>query len=238
MTIADLRVQIAAYANREQAEFVRGGADLLLLAINRAKLAAQRSHDFEFLRDRLTVTVNSATGVPYPTSPLLKKVERAFLNLTPEPILIEFASRHSTVVTNYREVNQIDYAAESARLAAADPASKISLYMQGLTLRLMPFPTVAFPFGDASVLLDVIVWSPDYVAPAETDFFLIYGPDFMMYRSVMELNKYLKQPEKIQLAAESVTESWTSFVMWDRSLCSDQPVGDLRQPSIDTHDVP
>lgn len=236
MLISDLRTQVAAFANREQAEFVRGGADLLLIAINRAKQFAQKAHDFEYLRSTTTVTIDPSAGAPYPTAPRLKKIERAYLNSTPGTgVLVDFSSKKALVDQNYSSVNQVDFQTESGRLINVDLYTKISLYLQGQTLKLFPYPITSYPVN-CPLLLDVILWSANYTTGADTDFFLDYGEDFMLYRTVRELNVYLKQSEKIQLADSLMQDAWAAFTKWDMELASDEDFDFVEKTPVESHD--
>lgn len=62
MTLLQLRSMMAAYLQKSVPELMINGADLTLLALNNARMSAEMSHDFEFSRKHVTVTVDSFSG--------------------------------------------------------------------------------------------------------------------------------------------------------------------------------
>lgn len=63
MTLLELKTQIALYCGKDSAaDLTVGGVDLGLIAINQVRQQAEMTHDFEFQRKLLTVSVSSVTG--------------------------------------------------------------------------------------------------------------------------------------------------------------------------------
>ena len=61
-------------------------------------------------------------------------------------------------------------------------------------------------------------WLDDYVDGSETDFLLDYSFDWLMYRTIFELNFYLKEDERVQLSTGLVKEAWDAMVIWNNEL--------------------
>lgn len=52
----------------------------------------------------------------------------------------------------------------------------------------------------------------------ETDVFLENCFDFLLYRSISELNFMLKEDQRVQISQGKIEESWTSLLAWDTSI--------------------
>lgn len=55
-------LQVAIAGTPSEADYIRNGTDLILLAVNNAMRTAQRRHDFNFLYDLVEVTVDPVSG--------------------------------------------------------------------------------------------------------------------------------------------------------------------------------
>jgi accessory colonization factor AcfC len=62
MTLTTLKSKVATYLNRAVSDLTLNGIDLVVHAANDLKLQAQKTVDFELLRQAVQVTVNLSTG--------------------------------------------------------------------------------------------------------------------------------------------------------------------------------
>lgn len=61
---------------------------------------------------------------------------------------------------------------------------------------------------------------PRLVKEQDTNFLLDYGFDYIMYRSIVELNFFIKEDERFQVNTSMVSDTWNSLLAWDASLIS------------------
>lgn len=62
-------------------------------------------------------------------------------------------------------------------------------YQQAQTVVLVPTSLYTFP---VTAKLSIVRWMPDYVNDTDSDFFTQYAPDFLVWRSLVEINNYFK----------------------------------------------
>jgi len=62
---------------------------------------------------------------------------------------------------------------------------------------------------------------------ADHDFLLDYGQDFLVYRSIAELNYFLKEDERVVISAQIVQDSWDSLVKWNDDIIGNTAEIDL-----------
>ena len=65
-----------------------------------------------------------------------------------------------------------------------------------------------------------VKWMPRLVKEQDTNFLLDYGFDYIMYRSIVELNFFIKEDERFQVNTSMVSDTWNSLLSWDASLIS------------------
>lgn len=62
MTLLEIKTAIATYFRKTVAELTLNGQDIALIALNQVRRQAELTHDFEFSRKLVTVSVNGVTG--------------------------------------------------------------------------------------------------------------------------------------------------------------------------------
>jgi hypothetical protein len=67
---------------------------------------------------------------------------------------------------------------------------------------------------------DIFIAGEGYevITKVATDFLLENCNDFMLYRSVVELNFFLKDDSRVQISQSKMSEVWESVLSWDNSL--------------------
>jgi hypothetical protein len=85
-----------------------------------------------------------------------------------------------------------------------------------------------WPWGVAQMLhLDVIQWMPEYVETTiESDFFLESCHDWMFYQTLIHLNYFLKEDERIPISDAMMKQAWEAVVNWDTDFINTQPILD------------
>lgn len=216
--------------NRSEASFVIGSVDILKRAINKSRLWAELRHNFELCRVQAKVaTVNLTTGGSLTTAVLqsdgvtpvrIKTIERAFIQLgNGDTVPVEFVSRNYHIQRVRRRYEDI------TSTEAVTPAAQTVLYQtfaviqQGQTIYISPPNAVSF--GGATsvpVFFDAVKLLSDYSADGDTDFFLDQGAEFMLYRSIYQLNLHLKEDARVPISKDALADAWGTLLAWDKSL--------------------
>lgn len=228
-TFAHLKKAVAAFATRDEDAFVRDGFNSLERAINDAHQWAQRKHVFE--RAKVFIDVNDvslANGADLSTAVLrgtdtavkVRSLIAGFVQLTDGSgeVPVDIITRESWVASQKRKYNGLPNATDNA----ADyegPRIPLSIVQYGTTVYLSTTsPAVVGSSSTINLRFDAVRWFDDYTAPDDTDFFLDYCFDFMTFRSVYQLNLYLKEDQRVPIAKSVLDDSWDSVVRWDSSL--------------------
>lgn len=221
--------------------------DLLLTAMNNSIKWAQRTIDFELCRVNVDVSVDLLNGADLSTAVLhgsrvddgtgtntltagtpvsVNKIERAFLpvnnTLSWQPC--DFISRNSQVrqqqMVNDHYTYNISRSTEPYNLSVASPNPAVIRY--GNTIYVWPGNNGnAGPFAGTNPItvgLDVVQWLPDFVNPTDTNFLMDNCQDWLMYRTLAELNFFLKASDRFAITDKMLADSWQSVVDWNGSL--------------------
>ncbi len=227
MTYREFKAQVAAYMNRDANSFKKGTLDLLDRAINMARRHAEREHNFELARCSVKVTVNLTSGgtlssaVDYDdpdVSISVKRIERAFLPTSEGTYVpIELAGRGKHMERLKRGFRGATTLSELVGISAWVP--NYSLSQQGDKIYLHPGDTAAYNNASSVVVaLDVVKFLEPYALDADTDFLLENAEDWLLFRSIFELNFFLKEDERVPVSANALREAWESVVKWDSQL--------------------
>lgn len=241
MEITDFRKQVAGFMNRTEASFVVNGYDLLARAVLKARMWAQRRHNFEFARMSVSLPsvslaegglLSTAVNTQDVTEPVLVKIiERAFLPFQDDSAAffpIEIISRAAHMTRLKRRFSDAVTTRAYEATGTTVPA-QFAMVQQGERVYLIPPGGGAYGYGTSAVnlRLDVVRFMPDYSFgnideddDVLTDFFLEYCEDFMLLRSLVELNFFLKEDQRVPISAQAMEDSWKSVLAWDTSLVS------------------
>lgn len=232
MTETEFQQVVAAYVNRDAESFVQGNppVNLLRVAINNVKKWGQRNLDFELARNTVTVNVNVTSGGLLSTAQdsdgnpvVINRIEKAYLGYgngsAYRPIKI------STKRQMARRQDQAWHGMEWDLSVSQFPTSSISepvIIRQGGKIFLTPVTNTLAANGETiSIALDVVQWIEDYSDTFQSDFFLEYCQDWLMYRSVRELNFYLKDSNRVIVTSGMVDDAWEVVKVWNASLMTD-----------------
>lgn len=221
MSFDQIKAQLAAYMGRSQSAFIVNGVDLLGMAVNNARKFAERKRHFELARCSVILpsvstttgaSLSSAVALDGTTPVAVKAIERAYLTDSSGgqfPIETTSRARYTARVgARYAEVGRLNETIQRADV------SYFALVQLGDTVFVAPAPDTN-PFV---LTLDVVRWMPEYRLPTDEDFFLQHGADFLLYRSILELNFLLKEDQRVVIGSQAVDQAWVSLVDWDSQL--------------------
>jgi hypothetical protein len=97
-----------------------------------------------------------------------------------------------------------------------DPRRGFCVIHQGQYIYASPQPADA-PY---TLWFEAVKWLPRLTNDLDTNFLFTYGFDFLMYRSIVELNFFIKEDERFQVSAKLLEDAWGSLMQWDASLVS------------------
>lgn len=225
MTLGTFRSLLAGFMNRDPGTFVVHNVNMLDRAANQARKWAERQHRFECARASAVIRgvsltdgglLSSAVSVGEPGRLLkVRTIERAFLPFQDNTgqFQIEVVSRDSDMREKGRAFKNVQ---------TTDPRT-IKPWVGSGTFRLVRHNNLIYlsPFDQTTsstnrdVFMDVVVWLPDYVKDDDNDFFLEHCEDFMVLRSVYQLNFMLKEDQRVVISAKAMEELWETVLKVD-----------------------
>lgn len=222
--VTDLKNAIASYLTRNLADFVAvGSRDILLQAINNAKNYAQRAADFEYARVYTKVlnvvpadggNLDNAVLYSSGTAVKLKSAEHGFVALTSGgeyPVaIISRASYNDRLKRLYANVTS-SQDAESMQ-PSINPTDQFYVF-SGRTFYLYPKPSANY-----TAYFDGIEWIQDWSTGSETSFLLDYCFDYLLLRSIYELNLYLKEDMRVPISEKVMADHWQNIIHWNSTV--------------------
>jgi len=231
-TVADLKIAIAGYMQREPSVFVRtvgnSSLDLLLLACNNARLYAERLVDFEYSRQDCKVEVDIAEGgsLAFATEVDdenvgvdVKKIVTPFIPaLDGTKFPVELWSRkkwNDKVRRKFELARPVDNFANLPQWFSVSPFVVVK---EGRTVFVAPSDSSQFPTNPFDLHFNVVAWLPKYMDGTEDDFLIENCFDWMLFYSISQLNFYLKEDERVVLSANVLKDTWDSVIKWNSEL--------------------
>lgn len=225
MDFATLKAQVGNMLNRGSDAWGTGASDERLIALNMAKDWAQRQYNFEFARTTVQVTmaqngvdlstaVESSDGV---TPVVVKTIEKGYL---PNGIPVDIMTWN----TRRERAQRYGRTLGDVSLNTASQYTRV----QELTFSRRG-DLVIFNNYDTNLLgtsflfeMDVVKWMPAYndyaTDPAdkvESDFFLTYCHDWLLWSAVTQLNLFVKEEERFNVNSHVLSSSWQSVQTWN-----------------------
>lgn len=239
MTLATLKAVCAAYHKKATADLTVNAVDLFLVAVNNARKAAERLHNFEHTRVSATLVVDGVTGgalsglllTPLGVYSGLKEITSASrlhangsyvpLNFTRADIVNE---NERSLLTQDNSYYDDRYPSDASFLSSS---SDVSLVQRGGSIYF--YPRISGAAGTTTeVTIEGFGWLRDYVASdlsssSATDFFVEHGFDFLQWATIIELNHYFKtfvprQEGNLSAPEQRKEEAWRSLLLWDSYL--------------------
>lgn len=173
---------------------IKGGVDLVLAALNRARKQAERVYDWDcerqFVHGTITNGVGSRSAMLDENDEPVKIKQFETLYLTKDGIhypLYHHSKKHKAVQSKqYLHSNQpLSRYLSDAEVFTGDYKQRLphEAYLFGDTIEIKPLPTENYTLS-----ADAFVWLPDYAAPTDTDFFVEHGDDYLMWAAIVECN--------------------------------------------------
>lgn len=229
MTFTEFKTMVAAFMQRSEAEFTVGGVDLLARAIHQAKLWAQRQRDFEMARIEAVVKdVDGTDGADITTAVLasdlvtpvsIKTIKKAFLPLTDGSALrpVEVITRDSHVQRLYRHYENIT-SLDPDEVPSTQDINYFAVVRFANKIYVTPYDEDTWGGTKIDVSLDAIRWMPEYSTSVTSDFFLDFCEDWMLHRTVLQLNMMLKEDMRVPVSRDMLNDTWHSMLAWDSQL--------------------
>jgi hypothetical protein len=226
MNLGTFRSMLAGYIGREPGTFVSHGINMLDRAVNQARKYAERRHRFECARDSVVIRgLSLADGGLLSSAVSLSEQGRRVSVRTIERAFLPFddGSGQFQVEVWSRDADMRDTGRQFAGLSSTDPRQvPISQRNTGPFRLVRSNDRVYLSPRDANtsattrdVYMDVVMWLPDYVKDHDTDFFLQHCEDFMLLRSVYQLNFMLKEDQRVTISAGAMAEAWETVLAVD-----------------------
>ncbi len=211
-----LRETILGCVSRAKSSFQAGGQNFADLAINNAIIFAQRQWDFQFLKGDVKITCSprgsmmTARDTEGTCVVKLKRIIKAYGTGVPDPhnaVSIPYLSRQSQIadVTNSRANDCHCY-------------NGTKVVHDGEYVYLSP--AVVEVGTEYDLWFHAVRWLPRVSRDEHTNFLFDYGFDWLMYRSIYELNFFIKEDERFQVSTKMLNDAWASLTAWDVSLVS------------------
>jgi hypothetical protein len=227
MTIANFKVMVEAWMNRSTGSFTVGSFDCLLAAMNDARRAAQRDHDFELLRTQEAYLTTSAGGADWATgckttpgggtAQLMKRVDSVW----------QYAATSISGSTFYLPTARIPFDT-SGDLKRNLPVVDTQFLT---TNQPNPFVQTQFAYSVGTLLyvngittstsvvkLFGIKYLDDLTGAESPDIFLTYFTDWFRIATIFNLNTYLKDSERFPIDVQMLTRTWESVKQMDGSI--------------------
>lgn len=229
MTVAQIKLRIANLFHKTVGDFSVNGEDMLLTAMNAAKLLAEQTHDFEKSKRLVQLVLSSPQGAALSTATLygtntavaVKSILNAGIVGTDGSIApIDFRKRDS-VLAEMRKVNRLNPLDNILRYpdeAWEGYATGVRELMQwGDQVLLRPMVIE----GSLTIVCEAYTNMPDYTSTGTyTDFFTDFGHNYLVWQSVVELNHYFKtfiarQEGNVNPPEKLAQQALLSLINWD-----------------------
>jgi len=202
MTVAQIKTRVANFFHKAVGDCTVNSEDLILSAMNSAKLLAEQTHDFEKSKKLCQLIISSSTGAALSSATLFGTTTgvqiKSILNCgivgddgSIRPI--DFRRRDS-VMAEIRKVNRVEPLDGFDRYPAED-AEKWSVGVRevmqwGDQVMLRPM----LDSGSVTLVMECYTNMPDYDSTGTyTDFFTLYGHNYLVWQSIVELNHFYKE---------------------------------------------
>lgn len=239
MTIPNLKARIYGFINRTSTLFTTtegASIDHVLYAINAARQTAQQEHTFELNRADVFLTTsevgaNWMTGCKTTpgggTAALMKRVDSVW-NYTTNVVAAGTVYPRTTRIS-YENANAFrrEVGTDSGSEFSTTTATSISIfrrkfaYLNGQTLCISTVDTAA------PVLINGIKWLDDLAGSETDDVFMNYFSNWLFWASLIQLNQFLKDDQRINIDASFVGRLWQSVKEMDGQIANAGDIASL-----------
>lgn len=197
MNIGQLRKAVAKFCGKDVNFFIDNGEDLLIAALNGARLEAEQVIDFEYAKVYVDLEIDGTAGGSIHAATLhggtdvvsIKTVLDANILLDNGELAgVSYVSK-TGLITGLRDWKGPGIRYPSDAEVRYSEENQYKLIQQG---ELLYF----YPFGEsgetATAVLDVIRWMPEYDDDEDEDFLCKYCSNYLKWAAVVELNHLSK----------------------------------------------
>lgn len=221
MTWSDFNKSVLAYINRTATGLTFQSYDLILDAVNMAQMEAQRKRNFKYLRDVGFIQA-SLTGIDMstamfttpggPTQIKPKKIESVWLYAGVGASYLKARRVPAMTVGD----SKLYYPVGDQRDWLNNPnvpnwqVTDLKWYMKGSKVYIIG----GAPTGTSYLYCDIIKYLDDLTG-SNTNFLLDYGHDWLKFKTLLYLNAYLKEDQRVLIGTNLLDAAWTSLCSWD-----------------------
>lgn len=208
-----MRQAVLGCVSRAQSSFATGNQNFVDTAINNSLIYAQRRCDFEWCKGEVSVDCNPFGNIITATDTegqqvMIKRILKAFGVKQPQVGL-------GTSIPYLSRVSQI--ADDTTGKASSCHCSCSGNRVVHEGRKVFHMPEIK---GPHKLYFYAVKWLPRLVKPEDTNFLLDFAFDYIMYKSILELNHYIKEDERFRVSSTLLTEAWESLLTWDAHLVS------------------
>lgn len=235
MTIANFKALVESWLNRTTGSFTIGTTDCLLAAMNDARRAAQRAHNFELLRTNGCFLATSATGAAWTTGCKTTPGGATAILMKRIDSIWQYATTTIGGSTVYLPTARIRFDT-SGDLKRSLPVVDTGYYTVN---QQTPFTQDMFGYvigtnlyvttvtTSTNLMLFGIQWMDDLTGSESPDIFLTYFTDWFRIATVFFLNTYLKDNERFQIDEVQLAAAFKSMCAMDGDVANMGEVANL-----------
>lgn len=188
-----------------------GGTDMVAAAINSALVYIQRKRDFEWNKHDIKVHCNPKGNI----------LTQAVLLDNNEKVQIKRINQaYGTSRPSLTGAAKVDYLSKSSQVSRETYGGRCSLDLERVIHSACDVFVQPTPNDPYDLYFEAVIWLPPFVNETDTNFLLTYGMDFMVYRSLQELNFYIKEDQRFSINMALLREAENGLIQWDMSLLS------------------
>jgi len=236
MTIGNIKSLIAAYFIKEDgtpaavSDFVIDGTDILLPAINNARRQAELAYDFNFaqcdaqliLADVNGASIEDATLYGGSTAVVVKNPRSVLVPVTGgDWYPLEFISNDAWVRRVQSQIGRRTYDSTKTLVQLGVTQTNPVAVINGRTIVIVPSAQFTYPI---TIWMNVTRFLPNYTDDSTEDFFTKYAPEYLQWRTILDVNKKWKNfvPRTEGNIDENAIEGFAqealaSLIAWDRA---------------------
>lgn len=217
---------VAAFLQRDATAFVTGSYDFLAAAINMARQASERQHDFELCKVKVDLVVSLTAGGDLTNAKLagtstavrVKKVIKGFVPtaVTDGYIPVATITRAKHLHYLQRQADRFGMRPDIKQWPVRD--SLLFLVRDTNTMYLTPADPTGYISDPVTIKMDVVRWLPEYTADTDTDFLLTDCTEYMLFKTVTLMQPFMKEDVRVPLAAAQLEQAWRTVIAWDSQL--------------------
>lgn len=203
--------------------------DMLLQSINTAKDFTQRAIDLEYAKKFVQVSNVSLTNggslddaklFGTATDVTVKSVTKAYLSINGSTTAFRPISLMSRETYNRRLMQQFDNAVtdQEARTVPTSNIGPAAIVQVGRTFYVQPASVDVVGTNPFTAYFDAIQWVDDFVDDTEESFLFTYCFDYIVLQTLVALQLYLKEDQRVAIDDSVMKTAWNNVIMWNATI--------------------